>query len=92
LLPLLLASAVFPAAQQSAERVIYTSVVTRSGEPVLDLTAKDFIVRRTARRRVLRVERDTDPLQITLLVDNSAAMRGGSPHPQSRGGVRQRDS
>jgi hypothetical protein len=58
------------------ERVIYTSVVAANGEPVLDLTAKDFIVREDGQsREVLRVAPDTDPLQIALLVDNSAIMR-----------------
>jgi VWFA-related protein len=57
------------------ERVIYTSVVDGNGEPVLDLTAKDFSVREDGQaREVLRVARDTDPLQIALLVDNSAVM------------------
>ena len=58
------------------ERVIYASVVDRDGEPVLDLTVKDFVVREDGQaREVLRVSRDTDPLQIALLVDNSVAMR-----------------
>ena len=43
---------------------------------MLDLTAKDFIVREDGQaREVLRVARDTDPLQIALLVDNSTSMR-----------------
>ena len=66
---------------QVDERVIYTSVVTKNGDPVLDLTAKDFIVREDGQaREVLRVQRDTDPLQIALLVDNSAAMRDRVTH------------
>ena len=65
-------------AAQADERVIYTSVVDRDGAPVLDLTLKDFIVREDGQaREVLRVARDTDPLQIALLVDNSVSMR---PH------------
>jgi VWFA-related protein len=60
---------------QVDERVFYTSVVDKNGEPVLDLTAKEFIVREDGQaREVLRVTRDTDPLQIALLVDNSAVM------------------
>src|SRR5262245_13773753 len=65
-----------PAFAQADERIIYASVVDRNGEPVLDLTDKDFIVREDGQtREILRVARDTDPLQIALLVDNSAAMR-----------------
>ena len=61
---------------QADERVIYTSVVDRDGEPVLDLTIKDFIVREDGQaREILRVARDDDPLQIALLVDNSVSMR-----------------
>jgi hypothetical protein len=67
-------------AAQADERVIYTSVVDRDGAPVLDLTIKDFIVREDAQsREVLRVARDTDPLQIALLVDNSVSMRPRLP-------------
>jgi VWFA-related protein len=61
---------------QVDERVIYVSVVDKDGSPALDLSAKDFIVREDGQsREVLRVARDTDPLQIALLVDNSASMR-----------------
>lgn len=71
-----LASASSPVYAQADERVIYASVVDRDGSPVLDLTTKDFIVREDGQsREVLRVTRDTDPLQIALLVDNSVTMR-----------------
>jgi hypothetical protein len=69
-------SAAATLAAQADERVIYTSVVDKDGEPVLDLTIKDFIVREDGQaREVLRVARDNDPLQIALLVDNSVSMR-----------------
>jgi len=69
------------ASAQVDERLIYTSVVDKSGSPVLDLTAKDFVVREDGQaREVLRATRDTDPLQIALLVDNSAAMRDRLTH------------
>ena len=61
---------------QSDERVIYASVVDKDGSPVLDLTVRDFVVREDGQaREILRIARDTDPLQIALLVDNSAVMR-----------------
>jgi VWFA-related protein len=61
---------------QSGERIIYTSVVDRDGAPVLDLTIKDFTVREDGQsREIAAVERDDDPLQIALLVDNSVSMR-----------------
>src|SRR4051812_6687030 len=72
---LLVTHTVTPRAQAD-DRVIYTSVVTKDGEPVLDLNIKDFTVREDGQpREILSVARDTDPLQIALLVDNSATMR-----------------
>ena len=65
---------------QIDERTIYASVVTSHGEPVLDLVAKDFIVREDGQaREILSVARDNDPLQIALLADNSDAMRTHVP-------------
>ncbi len=65
-----------PAFGQADERTVYASVVDRDGEPVLDLTIKDFIVREDgAAREIVRVAKDDDPLQIALLVDNSTVMR-----------------
>ena len=65
-----------PVFAQAEERVVYASVVEKNGEPVFDLTIKDFIVREDGvAREVLRVAKDDDPLQIALLVDNSAPMR-----------------
>jgi VWFA-related protein len=61
---------------QSDERVIVASVVDGKGEPVLGLTARDFIVREDGQtREVLSATRDESPLQIALLVDNSVEMR-----------------
>ena len=61
---------------QSDERTVYASVVDRDGAPALDLTLKDFIVREDGvAREVLRVAKDDDPLQVALLIDNSAVMR-----------------
>ena len=76
---LALAAALAATATLSAqvdERVIYASVVNRDGVPALDLTIDDFIVREDGQtREILRVARDSDPLQIALLVDNSVSMR-----------------
>ncbi len=77
-LALLFASPVVLA--QVDERVLYSSVTQKNGEPVLDLATRDFIVREDGQtREVLRVARDDDPLQIALLVDNSAPMRSRLP-------------
>ena len=73
-LMLALASAT-PAFAQADERVMYASVLDKNGAPVLNLTERDFIVREDGQgREILRVTPDHDPLQIALLVDNSAAM------------------
>jgi VWFA-related protein len=80
LVVLLLACATSSALGQATERVVYTSVVDRDGTPVLDLTARDFVVREDGvAREVLRVARDEDPLQVALLVDNSTSMRSRLP-------------
>ena len=65
---------------QAQERVVYASVVDRDGAPVLDLAARDFIVREDGvAREVLRVAKDDDSLQVALLVDNSTSMRSRLP-------------
>ncbi|RPI52630.1 MAG: VWA domain-containing protein [Acidobacteria bacterium] len=77
---LLLAFAAPAAFGQAEERVVYTSVVDKDGAPVLDLTARDFIVREDGMaREILRVAKDDDPLQVALLVDNSTSMRSRLP-------------
>lgn len=63
-----------PAAGQSVERSLAVTVLDGDGSPVPDLGSADFVVREDgARREVLRVARDTAPLQIALLVDTSQA-------------------
>lgn len=63
-----------PAAGQSVERSLTVAVLDGDGSPVPGLDAPDFVVREDGvRREVLRVERDTAPLQIALLVDTSEA-------------------
>lgn len=58
----------------SRERTLYASVVDREGEPVAGLGPNDFIVREdNVRREVLRVSRAVEPIDLALVVDNSAA-------------------
>jgi VWFA-related protein len=56
------------------ERTLFVSAVDERGEPVEDLRVNDLIVREDGvRREVLRLSRATEPIDIALLVDNSAA-------------------
>jgi VWFA-related protein len=56
------------------ERTLFVSAVNDKGEPVEDLRVNDIIVREDGlQREVLRVSRATEPIDIALLVDNSAA-------------------
>jgi len=58
------------------ERTLFVSAVDHTGEPVDGLKATDFIVREDGRRReVLRVSRAIDPIDIAVLIDNSAAAK-----------------
>jgi VWFA-related protein len=70
-----LAGVVGSAAAQSRERHLYVSALDKtSGAPVDALTPADVLVREDGvSREVLRVERATEPMQIALIVDNSAA-------------------
>jgi VWFA-related protein len=55
-------------------RDIYVSAVDRQGAPVTDMTAADFIVKEDgATREILDVKPATDPQQIAVLIDDSAA-------------------
>ncbi|HLG58964.1 MAG TPA: VWA domain-containing protein [Vicinamibacterales bacterium] len=59
------------------ERAMFVSAVDSKGEPVTGLGPDAFIVREDGvRREVLRVSRATEPIDIALLVDNSAAVDG----------------
>lgn len=63
-----------PLAAQPNLRSLYVSVLDEHGAPVANLGPSDFTVREdNVAREVLRVEPATDPMQIALLVDNSAA-------------------
>jgi len=59
----------------SRERTFFVSAIDAKGEPVEGLDDSAFIVREDgARREVLRVSKATEPIDIAVLVDNSAAM------------------
>jgi VWFA-related protein len=63
-----------PAAAQARERVLYVTATDEKGALVTELAASDLVVREDGvAREVLRVTPATDPMQIALLVDNSAA-------------------
>ena len=68
-------------AAQAIQRAMYVSVVNEAGAPVPDLGTADFVVREdNVAREVLRVEPAVDPMQIAVLVDNSAASRDNISH------------
>jgi hypothetical protein len=74
LLALTVVAAVSLGAQSNRERTLYVSAVDEKGEPVEGLGPDAFIVRENNQRReILRVSRATEPIDIALLVDNSAA-------------------
>jgi VWFA-related protein len=70
------------ASRQSArdrERVVYVGAVNEAGAPVRDLTARDFAVREDGiAREVLRAQPSTEPIEIALVLDNSAAMESAT--------------
>jgi len=81
--PLVAAAAVFaalallsssPRAQDAREHVMFVSAVDREGEPVSGLGPEAFLIREDGvRREVLRVSRATEPIDLAVLVDNSAS-------------------
>ena len=59
-------------------RSMYVSVLDEQGAPVPDLGPSDFIVREdNVAREVLRAAPATEPMQVAVLVDNSAAAQSG---------------
>ena len=57
-----------------AEQSLFVSVIRR-GEPVLDLTADEFVVEEDGERRdVLRIERAEEPMHVAILVDDSRGL------------------
>jgi VWFA-related protein len=62
------------AAQSAREGVMFVSAVDRDGEPVANLGPEAFQIKEDGiKREVLRVSRATEPLDLAVLVDNSAA-------------------
>src|SRR5215216_2775869 len=62
------------AAQAPRERTMFVSAVDQKGEPVEGLGPNDFVIREDgAAREVLRVSRAIEPIDIAILVDDSAA-------------------
>jgi Ca-activated chloride channel homolog len=56
------------------ERTLYVSAVDSKGEPVEGLGPEAFVVTEDGRRReLLRVSKAVEPIDIALLIDNSAA-------------------
>ncbi len=73
-----LAAATSNVVAQSEERSIYVTVVDKDDKPVLGLSPAEFVVREGGMaREVLRVEPASEPAQIALLIDTSAAVE---PH------------
>src|SRR5919112_577690 len=63
--------------QRQCERTLFVSAVDAKGEPVEGLSVNDCIVTEDGRRReVLRVSRAIEPMDIAILIDNSAAAEG----------------
>ena len=59
---------------QSVERDIFVTVVDKSNTPVPNLGPADFAIKEDGRvREVLRVRHATDPIDLAILVDTSAA-------------------
>lgn len=62
------------AQSEARQRTLFVSAVDEAGMPVDTLTAEDLVVREDGvAREVLKVSRATEPVDITLLVDNSVA-------------------
>ena len=63
-----------PAQRESRERHVFASVVDKNNAPVPDLGVADFTVAEDGiTREIIKVAPATAPMQIALLVDNSAA-------------------
>jgi VWFA-related protein len=74
----LVAAAAAPAvlAAQPREQSVYASVIDKDGQPVTGLAVPDFVVTEDgASREVLRAGRTADPIDLAIIVDNSAQIQ-----------------
>jgi hypothetical protein len=77
----LAASSHVPLDAQARTRTVYVSAVGEDGEPVEGLGPEAFVVREDGvRREVLRVDTASEPIDLVLLVDNSAAASPAIPY------------
>jgi hypothetical protein len=59
---------------QAQERTLYVTALDRTGAPVSDLAISDLVVREDdVTREILRIAPAVEPMQVAILVDNSAA-------------------
>ena len=79
----MLAAGVAPSIHAQAgarERTLFVSAVDSRGEPVDGLGPTDFVITEDGRRReVLRISKAVEPIDIAVLVDNSAAAERAIP-------------
>lgn len=74
-------ASIAPLGAQARQKAMYVSVLDKQGVPVKTVAPEDVIVREdNVAREVLRVEPATDPMQVSLLVDNSEAARDSIQH------------
>ncbi len=61
-------------ASRATDRVMFVSVLDKSGAPVTSLSAPDFVIREDGvRREVISAEKATEPIMLAVLVDTSQA-------------------
>jgi len=61
-------------AAQAQQRALYVTALDKSGNPVPDLQPSDVIVKEDdTTREILKIARASEPMQVVIMVDNSAA-------------------
>ena len=67
------------AAPQPAERAALVTVLSETGTPLRELSAKDFIVKEDGKKReVIAARPATDPLTVALMLDTAQPARGAA--------------